>query len=470
MYFSRWKKTACVVVLALLLATGAHARQLLLPHGETPPGELGFLMAGAQIALASGSEAGWYNPAGLVKESRARLLVGGLGVSEGRVEAGEGSGGFWGTDGGYASWSSGVPRSGRGAKVAFGVFYAAPFKMEFSLDITDERVVDSTALRPSLAQGRNIDILFPDGLTRTEHTTGAGRMESFQPGVAFALKLTEGFRLGFSLKYERLRLESGYASQTSYSGENGAGTAFFSGVNNQAGGLEGDVERWMGAMGVQVDLGKAFTLGVIYEVSGTLGGEGALFYARNETLSISEGGVGTNFSESVLVDEKKVGFDLKRPLKFGLGLAYISDELVVELDILKYAAQSAYQVFPALPSSPDSSTPAEFPATYHSLEGTTHYALGLAFPTGGRNAFLLGMATDVSGVPADDPLFRSIQINTVSGGYYSSKGKLSWSVGGAYRYGSSSQAVFPETEGTTPIEADIQYKALSFRLTGSYLL
>jgi hypothetical protein len=95
--------------------------------------------------------------------------------------------------------------------------------------------------------------------------------------------------------------------------------------------------------------------------------------------------------------------------------------------------------------------------------------VGVAVSSGESSSFLFGFTRDTSAVPADDPVFRKVDLNTLSGGYYLSRGAFSGSAGVSYRFGEESAVSFPPFDGATAVPGAVSFQSYSLLVGASYI-
>lgn len=455
-----------------MLAAPGQARVLLWPNGERAPGEVGALMAGAQTALASGGEAAWYNPAGMAKERRTVIVASGAVAELQHVSGQRGEGARAQAAPGFLSVVTGGSERQAEPRFSYGLFLAWPTRNRFETRLESDLVVGQEALPETLLGPQDLDALFPDGIARTETALGGGELSVLSPGLGFGLAITRWFRAGLSVRWDRVRLEERSQSFVNFSaaGEEGSGDAL-AGFSQTQADYEGSGARMIYTLGVQLDFTRVFTAGLTYRLpSREEHGRGRVFLARSSGLTVSSGDQELlDTQESVFVDEGSVPFQLRTPGEWRLGLGFLFDVLTVEVDWVKREGVGSYAAFPAQESTSTAGRITQLPAFTTSLRPSEGYALGLAFSAGGEGTLLLGYAHDGSGVPADDALFRKVQVSTFSGGYHFARGPFSGSMGVVYRSAEESNAAFPELGGGAAQENDVSYSAYGFQLGASFI-
>lgn len=450
----------------------ASARVLLFPNGSRAPGELGALMAGAQVALASGTEAVWYNPAGMAKEGRTVLTAAGVGAELQDVSFGSSERQAYQPLPGFISFSTSSSPLSPGHRFSYGFFLFWPTASTYSTRLVDERIVNQQSLPSNSANPLDLDALFPDGITRSESSVGTGQLRILAVGTALGYEASEWIRIGLSARWERVQFAEISESSVVYTaGETAETAGELTGFRHTSYELQGELERFVYSVGLQMDFGRLFTAGATYRLpSRSHNGNGSFGLAQSSGLQVGESGVVlTDTQDFSLIAAENLPFTLKSPGEIRLGLAMRLDSFSAELDWTRSQRLGAYQVFPSVASDPVSTQALQIDATETSLNEADHYALGLAFSVGETGSLLFGYAQDNSAVPADDALFRKVDFETISGGYYFTRGGFSGSAGLAYRFAREPGVEIPELGGDTPLSGSISIKILALMVGGSYI-
>ncbi len=462
-----------LVAAILFFPAWAGARVLLMPNGEGTPGQLGLFMAGAQVAVTSGAEAAWYNPAGMAKESRTLLAADGFGTVTENVNVRDSEGSSARAAPGFLSLVASTSERGRRPRFSFGSFLAWPLNHRFTTRLESRTTIGQAGLPESLTGPAQVDALFPDGIERTETARGLGSLQVVSPGFGFGLAAGPWFRFGGSFRLERVHLEERSETLVRFSavGEQGSGDSL-SGSSRTLAHFQGDGSRTISTLGFQADLARSFSAGLAIRFPSTdERGSGRILYSRGRALSVSRGGEPlVDSADFTFVEADEVEFSLRTPRELRVGLALLFDTLTVEFDWIRREALGSYEVFPARESAPESGAPFQTSPLRTSLEGSTSYALGVALGVGGGGSFLLGFALDSSGVPADDPVFRNVDFNTVSGGYYFVRGAFAASLGFTYRESDERAVNFPLLGEDDPVQEQIKISSYGFHLGFSFIL
>jgi long-subunit fatty acid transport protein len=373
---------------------------------------------------------------------------------------------------GFISFSTSPSPLSRGHRLSYGFFLFWPIANTYSTRLVDDRTVDQQNLPSNSANPLDLDALFPDGITRSENSAGVGELRILTLGSALGYEASEWLRMGLSVRWERVQFSEISESSVVFSAAESPETAGeLTGFRHTSYELQGELERLVYSVGLQVDLGRHFTAGMTYRLpSRSHNGNGSFGLAQSSGLQVGESGVVlTDTQEFSLITADNLPFTLKLPGEIKLGVAMRLQSFSAELDWTRSQRLGAYQVFPSVSSDPVSTQALQIDATETSLNEVDHYAVGLAFSAGETVSLLFGYAQDNSAVPADDSLYRRVDFETVSGGYYFTRGGFSGSAGLAYRFARESGVVIPELGGDTPLSGSVSIKILALMVGGSYI-
>ena len=463
-----------LAVLCLLWPAQAQGRVFLLLNGETSPGELGFSMNGTNTALTSGGEAIWFNPAGLASAGSSRLTVAGtplryleLGVG------GENSDSLNFGSGNIASVHS-LGSTRQYPRFYYGLSLRVSPQRFMTGSTRDARSGTEASLPAGLVGALDIDGSFPEGFSIGETAEGTGEVRGYSPALALGVAITSWFRFGASLRFEHLNLREQSQSTLIYSGSyTNAGTTetldgyAFSGLV-----LAGESNRIAITMGFQADLSPGIVLGVSLDLpSDTLAGNGSVYLNQSRSITIVDGGGTTSGnSEVIFIQEEDLGFRLDSPGRVTLGLAFISDSVLFELDLTRIRPQSAYEVFPEVESRSPSTGAAKLGPLETSGEGALRVSMGVALRQSTSTSYLFGIASEPPTVPSDDPLFRRMGLTSVTLGVYHTQGKYSASIGLALIAGEEQSIRFVLPEGGETITQSASYQEILVQIGGSIKL
>ena len=248
---------------ALLLPGSLAAQMVLFPNGGGVPGEIAPFMAGAQGALASGPESVWFNPAGLAKEGRTKLTVGASLLNSSHPFLDGARGEASGAEPGFLSFGGRLTGPGSFPQFNYGFFFSETGNHEFRVPLHRREVADQSALPPTQVGPGNLNALFPDGIGVAHRATGVGKLEVTAPGVAIGMAFAKWIRLGLSIRLENVVLaERSETVRTFFAaGAPGSGTSL-TGFAHRSALLEGESERLVFTLGLQVDFGDSVSTGL----------------------------------------------------------------------------------------------------------------------------------------------------------------------------------------------------------------
>ena len=184
---------------------------------------------------------------------------------------------------------------------------------------------------------------------------------------------------------------------------------------------------------------------------------------------VDSGSVLTDVQEFSLIAKDHLPFVLKLPAELKLGLALQLESFILEVDWSRSRGLGSYQVFPEVSSDPVSTRSLRIDPLETSLNEVDRYAAGLALPVGEAGSMLFGYAQDRSAVPVSDAVFRTINLETISGGYYFTRGGFSGSAGVAYQFAKEPATQFPQVGGETSVTANVSIKSYALLAGASYI-
>lgn len=291
-------------------------------------------------------------------------------------------------------------------------------------------------------------------------------------GAAMGYEGIEGFRMGFSARWELVQFAETSESSVVYSaGGSGATTGELTGFRNTTVALLGEAERLVYTFGLQYDFGRWLTAGFTYRPpSQSHSGTGSVRLAQSSGLQVVDSGsVLTDAQEFSLVAEDHLPFVLKLPAQLKLGLALQLTSFTLEVDWLRSRKLGSYQVFPEATSDPVSTRSLQIGPLETSLHEVDRYAAGLALPVGESGSMLFGYAQDRSAVPSSDAVFRTISLETFSGGYYFTRGGFSGSAGLVYQFAKEPATEFPQLGGEPSVTTNVSIKSYALLAGASYI-
>jgi len=451
-----------------LAAHPAWGRVPLYRDAPRTPGALGGFMAGAQVALAGGAEAGWYNPAGLSRTLRTEIAASGdaLAVQEspGNDSTSVATPAFV-----AAVWSFSDRRDA--VRVSYGVHAGWSRLVDVTTHLEDDRLVSAAGIPTSVSAGIDLDSLFPEGIRRRESATGSARMRVFSPGFGVGVQPASWLRFGFGLRVEDVALATAGTATATYSADRRPDAdVVLDGVTHTTWRLNGHLTRWAYVTGLQMELGPSVSVGLLQRwPSRTQGGNADVHLSRTSRLAVRQNGAQSTPDAFVLVDETDVPLELRTPGQLTLGVAFRFDTVAVEMDIRQIDAQSDYTVVPAQEAAPPSTTPYRLEPRQSGGVQALHYALGLALSANRNDTLLMGIAQAPTTVPGDDDTFRAVTVNTVTAGFHRAEGAGAWAAGVTYRFVDETGVAFPDAADGPTLSAPLGMTETALRLAGSML-
>jgi hypothetical protein len=456
---------------ALTLGAVCRADVLLFPNGLRRPGELGGATAGAWTALASGPEAGWYNAAGLATEPGNQATAGADalrysepavgGESTARLDAGPG----------YLALAWGPEPQRAGLPVGVGLFLHWPLARDLDVSESSRDSVDSSTI-PDSADPGGLDV-FSDGIQRSAHRSGSGRLWVLAMGVAFGAELGGWLRVGAGLNFERVQFAERSTALLSYQAENEAAPHESYGASLQSEArYEGLGQRLVPVAGVQMRL----LPGIIFAASARLpsrdlGGRGSVFLSRTSRARLqSDTNPGTTIDELIVAEDESAPFRLRTPLEVTYAVGFASQRLALEIDLERGYGQSRYTVLPVPRSGPPSTSAYQAPAFRTGALPSTRWALGMTYAATEATALAIGVRDERSSVPERDAVFRRLHLYSVTTGAILRRGAFTGSLGLGYQWAPQQFVSFPEPLGESREERRVDFQEWTLRLGASWLM
>ncbi len=447
-----------------------YAQVLLFPNGESQPGELGHLYAGARTALSGSPEGGWYNPAGLARETATTVTVGVDLAQYQRASVGRSSAASAAPGSTYFAVATGSGRKRNASRLAYGLFVHWPLNRDIRVRQRRSEAVGASEV-PSAVDPGGLDI-FGDGIEKTVSSTGRGRMSVLSTGASVGFELRRWWRMGVGLHWERVQFMESSTRFTTFGAEGGTGDdATYRGTVQEASRYEGQLDRIVPVFGTQFDFGPAVTFGITVRFpSSDVGGSGAFELTRSSrsTFQVGDSPV-TSLDDSIVAEGHGLNFDLRTPLEVRYGLGVAGAGSAFEIDVIQTEGVPSYTVLPLSPAEPPSSA-AFLPPPYRTrLRPRFRVAMGAAFTLRDDLSTIFGLRTDASGNSGRDAVFRRIDLFTFTWGLVHTDGPLSGSLGISYQVGSAKVA-FPSPLGEERDKRKTQYELLGIRLAVTVLL
>jgi len=448
------------------VATAARAQVLLFPNGGSLPGEGVEAMGGAGTALAARGAAAWLNPAGLAKERGRSLALGVTPLLWNRHTGDTAEGAALRATFDHGALTGG-PWGGRGsARFGWAIFLAQPIDHALSMRLAGSRLAHGADLPADLLGPDDPDTLFPEGFQREQTGIGTGTLHEITSGVGMGFALAPWFRMGVTLMFSRVAMRQQAETVVTFSGDsNPDADNTLAAATHTTARYEGTVDRTVLGAGVQLDLGRAVLLGASVRLpSQTVAGRGRARVVRLRSLQETVNGAPVaDHGDAALVDAPGVAFDLRTPRETRLGVAFVGDRMILAVDLVHRDDLAPYQVFPALESGAGSPAPLRLEALGTSLDVVTSVAAGLAFTVSEAGTVLFGAASDDSGVPGNDPVFRRVNFQSLSLGYNHARDGTAYALGFTYRFSDGSQVRFPALGGGEPLSERVELESFALR-------
>jgi hypothetical protein len=467
----RWLVFISGSVLLTALALPCTAQVLIYPNGGRVPGEVAGVLSGADIALVSGPESAWINPAGLAVDPSPAVTAGADllryetttvdGRSSQRFDAAPAFAAFaWGNESrrGESSW---------GAAVALD--WPTTTRHRASTRARGTIPADST---PGQIDPGGLDA-FTDGIRTRSKGEGLGELRVQSTTFAAAYAPSKTIRIGLAAEWQRVEFLDQSSSLTTYKATIGDGPdQTYQGHVLSESRYEGQVDRIVPVLGIQV---RPFT-GVLFGIHSRLpsrfaGGNGSVRWSRSSSATLDSGeSPGTTVADLVTAERTGEEFDLRTPLEVGFGVGFAGTRSSFEFDLVRSYGQPRYTVLDVPQSAPPSTSVFE-PRSYRTGSiPTTRLHIGFIFAISDNAAWLLGVRDDGSDVVSDDPVFRRLDLFTVSTGWVGRRGNASVSLGLFYQSSSSQRISFPSPLGGSQGQEAVDVQSFGLRLAGTWLL
>ena len=465
MVFCKTAWVVCFVLLAQSLPM-VQARPVLFSRDGGSGGEIAPLMGYALIALGGGGETLQVNPAGLSRPDTPQITAGAYLAEYNTLKTGSHT--HTAVTGSPANLSISGPISNSGTfpGYSYGFAFSHPQGQQHLSLLSHEHTGAKADLPPVLSSGLDIDTDFPGGINFSERDEGLGLLNVTSTTLGFGAGLSRGTRAGLSVTWERVAFyENSQISKVYQGGEGGAEGNELAGSTRSHLRLSGETDRLIYLLGVQVEMSPVFTLGLLYRhPSETLAGKGQVLLLRDDALKIYKNGILiSERAHQVEIEGEDLDFEIKRPGMVGFGFGFTFDTLIFELDLIRVQALEVYSVFPRVYGQQVSRIgPVE-----NSGLARTRYAMGLALIQDDELTMLFGLRSDQSSTPDDDPVFRKLDMTTLSGGAMWSGQRLTTTLGLAYRFGSNPGAQYIVPEASNAITDKLEFTGLSVLIAGT---
>jgi hypothetical protein len=201
-----------------------------------------------------------------------------------------------------------------------------------------------------------------------------------------------------------------------------------------------------------------------------MGGEGSARWAQSSAAAFDHGD-GTVSTTSDLVTAEATGrsFDLRSPPEAGFGVGLAGARSAFEIDVVRDFGQPAYTVL-SVPESESPSTSVYQPPTLRTeSRPVTRWRMSFMLGISDAAAWILGIRDEVSDVPERDPVFRRVNIATVSTGWAAQRRGASATVGVFYRFSGLESVSFPSPLGDDYTNEQVEVQDIGLRLAGTWL-
>ncbi|HEX7927228.1 MAG TPA: hypothetical protein VF678_06540, partial [bacterium] len=169
------------------------------------------------------------------------------------------------------------------------------------------------------------------------------------------------------------------------------------------------------------------------------------------------------------IDASDTSFELRSPGSLRLGVGLLMDALVLSFDLEQVQAVPRYKVFPGLQADPPSTVAARQDPLSTRGNGVTRYSVTAAMAQGSQASWFLGFSTDPSPVPANDPIFRKVDLYHFNTGYYVTRGPLAGAVRLGYTVAESPLARFRHLSDDDGVTQSVHMTQWTLGVSGSYV-
>lgn len=390
-------------------------RSAALPNYERIPiGQTEALEAGAYLVRSGDALANWYNPAGLASAERTEVNASSNAYEATSIEV--------------------LSRRFKQGKLRlapigsfFGVVAARPLtsstRWRYGFSISNP-----VAWRPA---AMNFTPLFADGV-RVSYVSQVS-LSRIEPAVAVGWKAARTFRLGARVG----------VSMTSLSQEEDVGLRTFppetAGTARRAFLTDGSVYHVVPSLGAQWDVTPRIGLGLVVTSPG-------MRVSGSTQLIQTSGRYSGSGYEDVFLTDPEAELDYALPLMAGIGAAYRSDRVALEVDVRYYGESPAHDLFStdqlARHTVADSSgvTTEELPVapTTNEWREVVNVSVGGNYQISQSVRLHAGFNTDQS--PVADPeqaMFWRVDLMGFSTGASYSRGRFGGALGIGYSFGES---------------------------------
>ncbi|MDH4121539.1 MAG: outer membrane protein transport protein [Deltaproteobacteria bacterium] len=426
---------------------------LLVPNGMDMPGETGVLTGGAQTAMVTGAEAAWYNPAGLTGESSQKISLSSSLFSTRRVSAGAG------TAQSYPAGQTFVAFSQPVGDWAYGLYFARPAVGDLPLRWRGSVIGAPSPLTTFQWPG------FTGQVSHAMAGVSSTRMEWVEPGAAVGVNLGGGVRVGYRLGYVRMTVQE--SSQQTDQFQQAGGASTLTGVSHSMVDRWGEMEWISHTLGVQYHWGKSIRLGLTWRPAvEPLASRGGVRYTQVSQSSLNGA---LPVTDTLVVDQPAAGFRWGQPEVVRFGLALVGEDYLMEMDITSQGALGPRVIQSAQASQPSSTVAFQFPGLTSKFSPVTQVGITTLWTVSETFGWSVAVATDTSPVDNQDPLFRRLDLQTITLGMFEARDEVSWTASFRARLGVNSQAVFPSADGGPGAVTKLTWEEYSLIFGGSLL-
>ena len=452
----------------VLWGSAAPAEVLVYPNGNRAPGDLAGIMGGNWGALAKGTDALFYNPAGLAAERGGAVSAGGEALRLQDVAAGDARSERLDASPGHLAWASGPARRGAAAPLGWGWYAHWPQDQDSSLSGRGSSTSAAASLPEAIDTG-GLDA-FTDGVTRQERRSGDAAYSVLATGVALGAELASGLSAGVGAVLERVRFRASASRLATYAAGTEDGASYRASIQESSR-IEGVADRWAPLLGVQARPLAGLALGLALRLpSRALGGEGSVSYSRasQATLSAAEGSV--TLDELVLGEATGRQFELRTPLEATLSAGLASGRFALVLEVIRSDGLPAYTVIDIPESEPPSTAAFRPPAYRTGLRPRTRWGLGMSYAATDSAALGIGFRDDTSAVSGEDRVFRQVDLYSISTGVILHRSNVAAALGLVYLVAPRQSVSFPSPLGDEREARSLDAQTLTLRVGASWVL
>jgi len=467
----RCQAAIAAITLPLLAAGPADAQVLAYPNGQQVPGELSGAMGGAAIALATGPEAAWFNPAGIASEPSPALTAGTDLLQYSQVQAGSRQESGFVPAPAFAAFSFGADSRGGGAVWSGAIALHWPSLVRNSSSSQSEGTLAADQIAPEIDPG-GLEA-FQDGIQESRADAGIGEYRVLSSLVAGAVSLSGRLRLGFGLEWQRVDYLAQASSLTAFEAISAIDPiqSYQAHIVDESR-IEGQIDRLIPVFALQARPLSGFHMGIYARLpSRFAGGEGSIQWSRSSGGTLdTDGGSPETVSTLVTGSDSGRQFELRTPLEVGIGFGFAGSRASFELDLVRSNGLENYTV-QHMPESQPPSTGAFEPRPFRTgALPTTRWRTGFALLLGANAAWAVGVRDESSDIQEADAVFRKFDLYLVSTAWTVQYRNISALIGLNYLFGSTQRVSFPTPLGDSNRNHSVELQSLGLRVAGTWLL